>query len=57
MEQHRQEMAKAQEQYDRYVQESLQRGQMQQVASDKRYMQPEPQGSTLHSIGLIIATT
>lgn len=38
-------MAKAQEQYDRYVQESLQRGQMQQVAADKRYMQLEPQGS------------
>jgi len=36
LEQHRREMAEAQEQYDRYVQESLRRGQMQQVAADKR---------------------
>ena len=43
LEQHRQEMAAAQEQYDRYVQESLQRGQMQQVAGDKRYVQLSPQ--------------
>ena len=50
-------MAEAQEQYDRYVQESLQRGQMQQVAGDKRYVQLEPQVSTLHPNGSVIATS
>lgn len=48
LEQHRREMAEAQEQYDRYVQESLRRGQMQQVAADKRYSNCTMHGKLLY---------
>ena len=38
LEQRRQEMAEAQADYDRYVQESLKRGEMDRVSATQRYV-------------------